>query len=174
MSYAPVVRRDPFGAPACWPDAPDVQFVGQGTLNEVDECRVGRPQRKVTVKSGWSSEDGPTLRPPAAVCYEQRVSGSGSVVRESGGVAGPVVLGHAFEVRLRRSSQRWHRPDADVAPARAVRLANPKRNESAIGREPQGADRWIDEFRCAPTSQIVKLSRTNLRNPNIHRSVPVR
>ena len=86
----------------------------------------------------------------------------------------PVELGHAFKVWPRLSAQRWHRPDADVAAARAVLLANPERDQRAIGREPQGADRWIDEFRRAPVGQVVELSRTDLGNPDVHLSVPVR
>lgn len=87
MSHAPIVRRDPFRGPAGWSDAPDVQLVWEGTLDEVDECRVRRPQWKVRVEPGRGSEDGPILRSSAAVCHEQRVSGSGCVVCESGAVA---------------------------------------------------------------------------------------
>src|ERR1700674_199572 len=96
------------------------------------------------------------------------------MVRESGAVARPVKLGHAFKVWPRLSAQSWHRPDADVSAARAVLFATPKSDERSIGREPQGADRWIDEFRRAPVDQVVELSRTNLRNPDVHLSVPVR
>ncbi len=110
----------------------------------------------------------------AAIRHEQRVSGSGRMIRESGAVMRPVELGHAFEVWLRLSAQRWHRPDADFAAAQAAWLANPKRNEGTVRREPEGADRWIDEFRRTPAGQVVELSRADLRNPDIHRSVPVR
>jgi len=63
----------------------------------------------------------------------------------------PVEFGRARKVRPRVSPQRRHRPDADVAAGRGVLLANPTRNERAIGREPQGTDRSIDEF----TSQFL-------------------
>ena len=36
------------GVPPGWTDAPDVQFVRERALDEVDECRVGRPQGKVS------------------------------------------------------------------------------------------------------------------------------
>ena len=86
----------------------------------------------------------------------------------------PVELGHTFKVGSRLSTQRWNRPDADVAAARAVLLANPKRDQRAIGGEPQGADRGIDKLRRAPPGQVVELSRADLRNPDVHLSVPVR
>src|SRR3981081_107679 len=81
--------------------------------------------------------------------------GSRCVVCESGAVVRPVELGHALQVWPRFSAQRWYRPNADVAAARSVLLANPKGDERFIGREPQGADRWIDEFRRAPVGQVV-------------------
>ena len=62
ITHAPIVRRDPLRSSAGWTDAPDVQFVWERTLDEVDECRVGRPQGKVTVEPGRRSEDGPALR----------------------------------------------------------------------------------------------------------------
>src|ERR1700726_4846638 len=83
--------------------------------------------------------------------------GSGPVVRKSGPVVRPVELRHAFKVRPRLPAQHWHPPDADVAATRAALLANPKRNKRAIRREPQGADRWIDEFLRAPVRQVVEL-----------------
>jgi hypothetical protein len=55
MSHAPIVPRDPFRSHAGRgerPDAPDVQFVRQRALDEVNECRVGRPQLKVRVRTG--------------------------------------------------------------------------------------------------------------------------
>ena len=57
MTHASVVRRDPLGRTAVGADAPDVQLIGQRTLDEVDEPAVGRPQRKVTVEAGRSRED---------------------------------------------------------------------------------------------------------------------
>src|SRR5580704_6406029 len=174
MRHAPGVRGDPFRGPTAWSDAPDVQFVRERTLDEIDECGVRRPQRKVTVKPGGRSEDRPILRSPDAVRDEKWVSGSGRVVCESGAVARPVVLGNSFEIELRRSTQRRHRPDADVTGVRAALLASPKRDERPIWCEPQAADRWIDEFRRAPTGQVVELSRTDLRQPDVHRSVPIR
>ena len=90
---------------------------------------VGRPQGKVAVEPGRRSEDGPILRSPAAVCDEQRVSGAGGVVREPGAVGRPVKLGHAFKVWPRLAAQCRHRPDANVAAARAVGPANPKGDE---------------------------------------------
>src|SRR5437899_1878834 len=117
MTHARIMRRDPFRSSAGWTYAPDVQLVGEGTLDEVDERRVGSPQWKVTVEPGRRRENGPIIRSPAAVCHEQRVSGSGRVVGESGRVMRPVELGHAFKVWLWLPAQRWHRPDADVIAA---------------------------------------------------------
>ena len=67
ISHPPIVRRDPFGSSTGRTNAPDVQFVRQRTLDEVDECRVGRPQRKVAVKPGRRGEDGALSgrRPPS-------------------------------------------------------------------------------------------------------------
>src|ERR1039458_9428501 len=135
MSHTPIVRRDPFRLPATWSDAPNVQFVWEGTLDEVDECRVGRPQLKVSVEPGRCGEDGPIPRSPVAIGHKRRVSGSGCVVYEPGAVVRPVELGHAFKVWPRLSAQRWHRPDTDTTAARAALLASPKRNQGAIGRE---------------------------------------
>ena len=67
ISHVPIVRRDPFWSSAGWTDAPDIQFIGKGTLDEVDECFVGGPRRKVTVEPGRSSEDGNIARSPTAV-----------------------------------------------------------------------------------------------------------
>ena len=78
------LRGDSFRGPPGRTDTPDIQFVREAALDEVNECAVGRPQGKVAVEPGWRSEDGPILRSPAAVCDEQRVSGAGGVVRELG------------------------------------------------------------------------------------------
>jgi hypothetical protein len=174
MAHAPDVRRDPLRGPPAWRDAPDVHLVRWMTPDEVDELPVGRPQRKVAVEPGGSGEDGPTLRWAAAVGHEQRVSGCGSVVHESGAVARPVELRDAFEVRPRLSAQRWHRPDADGAIVRAVVLASPERDEGAIGREGQVAHRQVDELGRAAVGQVVELPGTDLRHPDVNRSVPVR
>src|SRR6266403_101220 len=117
MSHAPIVRRDPFRSSAAWTDAPDVQFIWERTLNEVDECGVRCPQRKVTVEPGGRTKDGLSLRSAVAVRHEQRVSGSSRVVSELGTVARPVELGHSFKVGFRLAAQRWHCPDADVVAA---------------------------------------------------------
>lgn len=77
-----------------------------------------------------------------------------------------------FKVRLRLSAQRGHGPDADIAARTA--FANPKRDERGVGRKPKGTNRWVDELRFAPAGQVVELTRTDLRNPYISRSVAVR
>src|SRR5207245_8202149 len=107
------------------------------------------------VEPGRSSEDGNIARSPAAVGNEQRVSGSGCVVRKSRTITRPVELGNALEVGFWLSAQRGHRPNVDVATLRAVLLANPKRDESAIGREPQRANCWIDDFVRAPRRHVL-------------------
>src|ERR1700722_4158979 len=119
MSDAPTVRRDPFGIAAGRRDAPDVHFVWQGTLNEVEECRIRGPQWKVRVEPGRRREDGPILLSPAAVCDpavcdKERVSRSGGMVGEPGAIVRPIELSPPFEVWPRLPAQRWHRPDADV------------------------------------------------------------
>src|ERR1043166_1196978 len=149
MSHAPIGRRDPFGSSAAWTlrwpfrwmDAPDVQFIWERTLNEVNECLVRRPQREVTVDPGRRGKNGVSVRSAVTAGHEQWVSGARRMVCESGAVLCPVELGHPFKVGLRLPAQRWHCPDTDVAPAGAVLLANPKRNERAVGRESQGTDR---------------------------------
>jgi hypothetical protein len=49
ITHLPMVRRDPFGNSTSRTNAPDVQFVWQRALNEVEERRVGGPKRKVAV-----------------------------------------------------------------------------------------------------------------------------
>src|SRR5258708_32397508 len=111
MSHARRVRRNPFRASAGWGDAPNVQFVWEGALDEVDERRIGRPQREVTVEPGRRSEDWRTLRSPVSVSHKQRISRSGRLVRESGTVMRPVELRHSFEAWPRLTPQRWHLPN---------------------------------------------------------------
>src|ERR1051326_9410513 len=128
MSHAPIVRRDPFGSSAVWPlrwpfrwmDAPDVQFIWERTLNEVNERLVRRPQWKVTVEPGRRGKNGLPVRSTVTVGYEKRVSGAGRVVCESGAVLCPIEFGPPFKVGLRLPAQRWHCPDTDVVSARGV------------------------------------------------------
>ena len=92
MSNAPIVRRDLLRTSAGWRNAPDIQFVGQGALDEVNKCRIWRPQWKVRVETCGRSEDGPVFRSSiwrrfTAGGHEKRVSGPGRVVREPGAVA---------------------------------------------------------------------------------------
>src|SRR6266481_1323493 len=134
MSHAPRVPRNPFRCSAGWADAPNVQFVGEGTLDEVDVCRVGRPQRKVTVEPCRRCEYGPPLGSHAAIRHKYRISGSWRVVHQSGTITRPVELRHAIKVRSRLPTQRWHRPDTDVARACAILFATPKRDQRTIGR----------------------------------------
>src|ERR1700751_499761 len=101
MSHPPIVRRDPFGTSAPWTNPPDVQFIWQLTLNEVDESLIRSPQWKVTVQPGGRPKDGLVLRSALALGYEKWISGSRCVVRQSGAVARPIELGHSFEVGLR-------------------------------------------------------------------------
>src|ERR1700747_2324686 len=117
MSDAPIVRRDPFRSSAIWTDAPDVQFVWERTLNEVDESRIRRPQWKVTVQSGRRPKNGLVFWSALAVRHEQRISGSRCVVGELGAVVRPIELGHSFKIGRRLSTQRWYCPDADVGAA---------------------------------------------------------
>src|ERR1700730_18276253 len=111
MSPAPPMRGDPFRHAAGWTDAPDVQFVGQGALNEVDEFCIGGPQGKVRVEPSRRGKDGLAGRAAPGVGEEHRVAGPGRVVHEPRGVAGPVELSYAFEVWLRLSAQRGYGPD---------------------------------------------------------------
>src|SRR5271156_6521249 len=168
------MRRDSIRDSAGWRDAPDIQFVWQGALDKVERCRVGRPQGEVRVEPDRCSEDGPSFRSRIAVGDEQRVSGPGRMVHEPGAVGRPVELGYAFKVWPRLSAQRWHGPGVDVVAVGGVPLAGPECDKRVIRGEPQGADGWIDDFRCASASQVVKLSRTDLRNPDVHWSIPVR
>jgi hypothetical protein len=62
ISDEPCVRSDALRGSAGWSDAPDVQFVGERTLHEVDELGVRRPQLKVSVETGRRSEDGRAIR----------------------------------------------------------------------------------------------------------------
>src|SRR5258705_5593412 len=99
MSHAPIVRRDPFRSSAAWTDAPDVQFIWERTLNEVDECGVRCPQRKVTVEPGGRTKDGLSLRSAVAVLHKQRGSRcprGGSEVgtfARTGGTRAPLKVG---------------------------------------------------------------------------------
>ena len=94
MTDAAHVRCDSLRGSPGWTNAPDIQFVREPALDKVNECPVGRPQRKVAVEPGGRSEDGPILRSRRAVGDEEGVSGSGRVIRELGAVVRPVELGH--------------------------------------------------------------------------------
>src|SRR6476620_6546938 len=109
-----MVGGDPFGGPAPWTNAPNVQFVWKRTLNEVDEGVVRRPQRKVRVHPGRRSEDGPIVRSPSAVRHEQRVAWCLRMISDPGSVLRPIELGYVFEIGFRLSAQRWHGPDTNV------------------------------------------------------------
>src|SRR2546423_8714204 len=113
MSHASIVRRDPFRSSPAWTDAPDVQFIWERTLNEVDECGVRCPQRKVTVEPGRRTKDGLSLRSAVAVLHEQRGSGAPRVGREVGTFPGTRELGHSFHVGTRSSTARLHYPAVD-------------------------------------------------------------
>src|SRR5258706_2180598 len=117
MSHAPIVRRDPFRSSAAWTDAPDVQFIWERTLNEVDECGVRCPQRKVTVEPGGRTKDGLSLRSAGAPCDQQRGSRSPRVGKEMGNVARPVEIGHSLKVEFLPAAPRLHLPDAAVVAA---------------------------------------------------------
>src|ERR1700761_3901931 len=127
----------------------------------------------MSVQSGGRSEDGLALRSREALRDEERVTGAGRVVGKLGAVMRPVELGDAFEVWPRLSAECWRRPDADVAAADAALSASPKGYKRVVGGESQGADRRIDELGRGAVGQIVKLSGTDLRQPNIHLSVAV-
>src|SRR3954454_7289396 len=128
------------------------------------------------VESGWRSEDGTSVLPGLGsfivIGDEEWISRPGRVVCESGALARPVALGNALKEWPRLAAECGHSPDADVF-ARSVLLARPIRDQRAVGREPQRADRRINQLRRAAASQVVELSRTDLRNPDIHLSVAV-
>ena len=126
-------ERAGFRFPAGCSDAPDVQFIREGTLDKVNECRVRRPQLKVTVEPGRRGEDRPALRSPAAVRHEHWIAGPGRVVHEARAVALPVEFRHAFHGRPRLSAQRRHCPGADNDAAGAAQPANPECDERAVG-----------------------------------------
>src|SRR5256885_11999112 len=84
MTHAAIVRRDPFRSSTAWTDAPDVQFIWERTLDEVDECGVRRPQRKVTVEPGGRSKDGLPLR-SAGAGFEKKRGGRGQAGGREGG-----------------------------------------------------------------------------------------
>src|SRR5271157_5438689 len=125
------------------------------------------------MEAGRSGEDRPGSRMPATVGNEHRVSGSGCVVDQTGAIGRPIELGRAFEVGFRLSPESGHPPDAYAA-ARGVGLfAVPIRDEGAIGREDRSAELGNEDIGRAASSQVVKLSRTYLRNPDVHRSILV-
>src|ERR1700747_2314234 len=96
------------------------------------------------------------------------------MVRKSRAVERPVVFGRSLQVRLVLSAEGWDRPDTNVVAVPGVLLARPERDERTVGREAQAADRWIDKCGHLAASQVVKLSRTDLRNPDVRLSIPVR
>src|SRR5215469_18164021 len=96
------------------------------------------------------------------------------MVSKSCAVACPVVLGHTLKVDLRISSQCWHRPDTDVASTGAACGSTPISDLRAVWRKTESPQRGIHKFRCAAMSQVVKLSRSDLRDPHIDLAVSIR
>src|ERR1700722_14823856 len=96
------------------------------------------------------------------------------VVSEPATVARPLELCDPLQVWSRLATQGRHRPDADIAPARATWLANPKGDQRSIGREPRGSNGGICEFLNTSVGQIVERPRTGLGKPDVRLPVPVR
>src|ERR1700739_1277590 len=109
----------------------------------------------------------------ATLSQKQGVSLSARVVYQLRTVARPVELRHALKVWLLLTAQSWHRPDTDVAAGRGILLANPESHQRAVRREPHRSNIRINERRGGPVGQVVKLSGTNLRNPDVHLSFAV-
>src|ERR1700729_459376 len=95
------------------------------------------------------------------------------MVGETRTVARPIELRRAFQIWPGLAAQRRYRPYADL-PALAGWLANPKRDQGAIGRESQNPDGGIDEFQSASASKVMELSRTRLCDPDIRMSISTR
>ncbi len=95
------------------------------------------------------------------------------MVDEARGILGPIEFRDTFQVRLRRSAQRWRSPDADVVGIRGAGLANPEGHEGIIGRETESSNGRIDEFWDAALRQVVECSGTDLHDPNIRFAVLV-
>src|SRR5882724_6399269 len=175
MSDAGVEGSEAFGRPPGGGNAPDIELVRKGSLHKVDETVVGRPNREVTMDSGRGHENGWGGGSLQAVGDEEGLAGARRVVSKPRGIVRPVELGDAVEVGPRGSTQGGHGLDTDVAAARGRRplLANPARDQRASGREAQCTDGWIDEFGCAAAREIVELTGTDLRDPDIHLAVAV-
>src|SRR5258708_6999772 len=129
MTHIPLMPRDLLRASSRWSNSPNIHFVGKRTLYDVDKLPVGRPQRKMAVRSGRGAEDVPAIRSLGVIANEQRVSGFRRMVSNPCPIARPIQLGGTFDVRLRRSSQSRHCPNAYFASARTVVLPHPKRNQ---------------------------------------------
>src|SRR5580704_17120375 len=174
ISDLPTLRSDSFREAASRLDAPDVQFVGQGTADEIDERGVGSPDGKMGMATRRRGENRRGAGPRSSIVNEQRITGRRSVVNEARTIMGPIELRHTFQIRFGRASQGGRSPDADVVGVRGAWLANPKRHERVIGGETEGSNGWIDEFRHGALRQVVKCSGTDLHDPNIRFAVLVR
>src|ERR1700733_11575362 len=95
------------------------------------------------------------------------------MVGEPRTVVRPIELRRVFQIWPGLAAQRRHRPYADL-PALAGWLANPKRDQGAVGRESQNTNGRIDEFQRASASKVIEVSRTGLCDPDIGMSIPAR
>jgi hypothetical protein len=107
------------------------------------------------------------------IADEHGIARSRSVVHEALSVRGPVRFRHALEIGPWGPAQHGHRPDADV---RACRIddAPPVGHEAAVGCEPQGAERWVGDFRLRSEREVVELPGPDLGDPDIQLALAIR
>src|SRR5690348_15090929 len=135
MAHLCIVECHPFGSATRRRNTPDVHSPKRA-LDEIEECRIRRPNRKVTVQSGWGGEYRPLGGPATCIRNKQWIARTWRVVSKPRAVGRPVELGHAFQIRRQLSAYSRRRPNADTAIRRAALFSNPKRDERAIGRKP--------------------------------------
>ena len=175
MTHAPHVRCDPLRSSPGWTDAPDVQFVREAALDEVNECPVGRPQGKVTVEPGRRSEDRLILRSPG--CRLRRTSGS----------PGPGVWYASREPSCDQSNSATPSRYGLGSPPRVGTAQMPMSpplepsglRTQKVTREPSGENPRVRidglaSSRNTPVGQVVEHTRTDLGKPDVHLSVAVR
>ena len=115
-------------------------------------------------------------RPPTVRCRRRRTAGLRGRVCGTRAARRRATSRTRLRLQGMASARRpaWAPPRCRCRRRSSRLVANPKRDERSVGREPQGSDRWIHELRNTSVGQVVELARTDLCDPDVHLSVPVR
>ena len=175
MTDAPVVGCDPLRSSPGWTDTPDIQFVREAALNEVNECAVGRPQGKVAVEPGRRSEDWadpPDRRLPFATNRGSPGPGVWYASREPSGdqsnSATPSRYGLGSPPRVGTAQMPMSPPFEPFG------LRTQKVTRELSGENPRVRIDGLASSRSTSMGQVVEDARTGLGKPDVHLSIAVR